>query len=48
MRVSEDDITITRIELQPGDTAFDLYDFLAEFADEPISIVDGALEIRSR
>lgn len=48
MRVSEGDITITRIELQPGDTAFDLYEFLTEFADEPISIVGGALGIRGR
>lgn len=47
MRVSEDYITITRIELQPGDTAFDLYDFLVEFEDAPISIVGGALEIRA-
>lgn len=41
--------TLIRIEIEPGDTSYDLYDKLGEITGdegEEVLIVDGALEIR--
>lgn len=47
MKLSENDITITRLEFEPGDEAWELYERVGEIGQNAtVAIVGGALEFR--
>lgn len=49
MKITESKVTVTRIELEPGDCAYDLYENIGFIpGDASVSFVDGALEFRDK